>query len=138
MGGRPVRGDVEVFPAGKRVERAIDGASEDINVLLDGVFLKRVAAETGANPDRLEVFDLFNARDPQIERLLLSFLPELETEGLGSELMPSHWPTPWLSTSCASTPRSGMQGLQTHASLPASSAKLAASRNVRSSPPPTT
>jgi hypothetical protein len=24
--GRPVRGDVEVFPAGKRVERAIDGA----------------------------------------------------------------------------------------------------------------
>jgi AraC family transcriptional regulator len=84
--GRPVRGDVEVFPAGKRVERAIDGASEDINVLLDGVFLKRVAAETGANPDRLEVFDRFNTRDPQIERLLLSFLPELETEGLGSEL----------------------------------------------------
>ena len=32
--------------------------------------------------------------------------------------MPSHWPTPWLSTSCASTPRSGMQGLQARASLP--------------------
>ena len=84
--GWPVSGDLEVFPAGKRVERAVDGPSEDINIMIDEALIERVAAESGVDPDRVEVLDRFNVRDPQMERLLLSLLPELESGGLGGEV----------------------------------------------------
>lgn len=84
--GRQAPGDLEVFPFGKDVEREIDGPSEDLNLLLDDALVRRVAAEAGVDPDRVELLNRFDARDTQAERLLRSFLPELETGGLGGEL----------------------------------------------------
>lgn len=89
--GYQPRHGVEVFPAGKRIEQVLDGTTEpstDANVFLDEEFVRRVAEEAGvANPDRLEILNCFTARDPQVERIMLSFLPELESGGLlGGEL----------------------------------------------------
>jgi AraC family transcriptional regulator len=49
-------------------------------------FVGRVAAEAGVDPARTEIMDALNAHDAQAERILLSFLAEIETEGLGGEL----------------------------------------------------
>jgi AraC family transcriptional regulator len=84
--GSYTRGNVEIFPAGRRIEQVLGEASEDVNVLLEAEFVRRVAADVGADPDRLEILNRFEARDPQIERTMLSFLTELESDGLGSGL----------------------------------------------------
>jgi len=84
--GSYARGNVEVFPAGRRMEQVMGEVSEDVNVLLEEGFVVRVAAEVGADPDRLEILNRFKARDPQIERIMLSFLTELEADGLGGGL----------------------------------------------------
>lgn len=80
------RGDVIVVPAGTGCRQAPHAESEDLSVLVPDGFLRRVAGEAGADPDRLEVLHRFCARDEQAERLMLSFLPEIETGGLGGEL----------------------------------------------------
>jgi len=79
---------VEVFPAGKAIGQTIGGAafSEDVNVLLEEGFFRRVVEEAGADPGRVEVLDRFEGRDEGAERILLSFVPEIETDGLGGEL----------------------------------------------------
>ncbi|MBA3426906.1 MAG: helix-turn-helix transcriptional regulator [Rubrobacter sp.] len=78
--------DIAVMPAGTPGYWRTDTASEDMSILLEERFFRRVAAEAGADPDRIEVVPLFSAPDPQIERIGLSFLSEMETEGLGGEL----------------------------------------------------
>ena len=85
---RPQRaGAVEVFAAGRSQERTLRGSiSEDANVLLGEGFLGQVAEEAGVEPERVEVLGDLDARDPQVERLLLSLLSEIETGGLGGEL----------------------------------------------------
>ena len=86
---RPQRaGAVEVFAAGRPQERTLRGSiSEDANVLLRKEFLGQVAKEAGVEPDHVEVLDDLDARDPQVERLLLSLLSEIETGGLGGEVV---------------------------------------------------
>ena len=42
--------------------------------------------ESGADPDGVEIIEDLNGRDAQVERILLSFLPELETGGLSGGL----------------------------------------------------
>jgi AraC family transcriptional regulator len=80
------KGEAEIFPAGVRVGQAFDVASEDLNVFLPVSFLQRMAEQAGADPDRTEVLSSFKLRDRPLERILLSFLPELETAGMGGEL----------------------------------------------------
>ena len=80
-------GAVEVFAAGRSQERTLRGTiSEDANVLLRKEFLGQVAEEAGVEPDHVEVLDDLDARDPQVERLLLSLLSEIGTGGLGGEV----------------------------------------------------
>ena len=79
-------GVVEVYSAGKATEQAIGDASEDVSVLLGESFFEGVAGQVGIDLDRVEVVDRFEARDATVERILLSLLPELGTEGLGGEL----------------------------------------------------
>jgi AraC family transcriptional regulator len=79
------RGDVTVYPARSPIWFAGE-ASEDVNVLLGSGFVRRVAEESGADPGGFEVLDRFCERDEPMERLMLSFLPELESGGLGGEL----------------------------------------------------
>ena len=55
-------------------------------MLLENGFFRRLAAETGLEPEGVEVVPLFSAPEPQIERVGLSLLSEMETGGLGGEL----------------------------------------------------
>lgn len=79
-------GNVEVFSASKATEQIVHDTSEDASVLLGEAFFRSVVEEVGADPDRVEVLDSFGGRDANVERILLSLVPELKTGGLGGEL----------------------------------------------------
>jgi AraC family transcriptional regulator len=55
-------------------------------MLLTDRFVRRVAQEAGADPDRFEIAPFFDTPDPHIERVGLSLLSEMENWGLGGEL----------------------------------------------------
>ena len=78
--------DVAITPAGTPGYWRTDAASEDMSMLLKDSFIRRVAAEAGVGPKEIEVLPLFSAREPQIERIGLSLLSEMDTGGLGGEL----------------------------------------------------
>jgi len=80
------RGQAEIVPEGVPFEQAVGGFSEDMNVLLDGALVRRVAEGLRVDPDCFEVLPCFGIKDPQLERIMLSFLPELRGGGLGGEL----------------------------------------------------
>lgn len=78
---------VEVFTGYEPLEWALDGSiSDNVNVLLGRDFVGRVAAEAGVDPERVQILDALNASDPLAERILLSFLQEVRSAGLGGEL----------------------------------------------------
>ena len=81
-------GHIEIFPASQPFKQHIGGLSEDLNVLLDAAFVRRVAveAELGADPDVMEVVPAFAARDPEMEHLLRAFDAELAARGAGGQL----------------------------------------------------
>lgn len=74
--------DVAVTPAGAPGYWRTDAASEDMSMLLEECFIRRVAREADVDPDKFELVPLFSAPDPQIERIGHSLLSELETGGL--------------------------------------------------------
>lgn len=78
--------DVAITPAGTPGYWRTDAASEDMSMLLEDRFIRRMAEEAGADPDKIEVVPIFSAPDPQIERIGLSLLSEMESGGLGGEL----------------------------------------------------
>jgi AraC family transcriptional regulator len=78
--------DVAITPAGTPGYWRTDAASEDMSMLLKESFIRRVAAEAGVGLREIEVLPLFSSREPQIERIGLSLLSEVETGGLGGEL----------------------------------------------------
>jgi AraC family transcriptional regulator len=85
-GGLVATNDAAITPTGLPGYWRTDAASEDMSMLLEDGFIRRVATETGIEPDGLEVVPLFSAPEPQIERIGLSLLSEMETRGLGGEL----------------------------------------------------
>lgn len=78
--------DAAVTPAGVPGYWRTDAASEDMSMLLEEGFVRWVAQEADLDPDKIELVPLFSAPDPQIERIGLSLLSEMETGGLGGEL----------------------------------------------------
>lgn len=80
-----VAGLVEVFTGYEPLEWALEGSVSD-NVLLGSDFVGRVAVGAGIDTDRMEVADALNARDPSAERILMLFLEEVRSGGLGGEL----------------------------------------------------
>jgi AraC family transcriptional regulator len=85
-GGLVATNDAAIAPAGIPGYWRTDAASEDMSMLLEVSFIRRVATETGVEPEGVEVVPLFSAPDPQIERIGLSLLSEMESGGLGGEL----------------------------------------------------
>ncbi len=77
---------VDIVPTGTPSYWHTETASEDMSMLLEDSFFRRVAAEAGVDPDKIEVVPLFSTPDPQIERIGLSFLSEMETGGFGGEI----------------------------------------------------
>ena len=78
--------DVAVTPAGVSGYWRTDAASEDMSMLLQEDFIRRVAREADVDPDNFELVPLFSAPDPQIEHIGLSLLSEMKTEGVRGEL----------------------------------------------------
>ena len=70
--------DAAVTPAGVPGYWRTDAASEDMSMLLEDRFIRWVARESDVDPDKIEVVPLFSAPDPQIERIGLSLLSEME------------------------------------------------------------
>jgi AraC family transcriptional regulator len=85
--GHRITRAVDVIPAGTPAYFRMGAASEDTCMLLTDRFVRRVAQEAGADPDSFEVAPLFNTPDPHIERIGMSLLSEMETRGLGGELL---------------------------------------------------
>ena len=83
--GLRATGAVDIVTAGTPAYWRMAAASEDISLLLEDRFIQRVAVEAGADPDKIEIVPFFSAPDPQIERVGLSLLSEMETGGLGGE-----------------------------------------------------
>ena len=84
--GIKITGAVDVIPAGTPAYFRMGAASEHTCMLLEDRFVRRVAQEAGADPDRFEIAPFFDAPDAHIERVGLSLLSEMETGGLGGEL----------------------------------------------------
>jgi AraC family transcriptional regulator len=74
--------DAAVTPAGVPGYWRTDAASEDMSMLLEEGFIRRVAREVELDPGKIEIVPLFSAPDPQIGRIGLSLLSEIETGGL--------------------------------------------------------
>ncbi len=85
-GGLVATNDVAITPAGMPGYWRTDAASEDMSMLLDDRFVRRVAAGVGVYQQEIEVVPLFSAREPHIERIGMSLLSEMKTGGLGGEL----------------------------------------------------
>ncbi len=79
-------GAVDIMPVGSEGYWRMEAESEDMSMLLEDRFIRKVAAEVDANPDNIEVVPFFSAPDLQVERIGLSLLSEMETGGLGGEL----------------------------------------------------
>ena len=85
--GIKIPGAVDVIPAGTPTAYfRMGAASEHMCMLIKDRFVQRVAAEAGADPDKFEIVPFFGAPDPQVERIGLSLLSEMEIGGLGGEL----------------------------------------------------
>jgi AraC family transcriptional regulator len=85
LGGRVyrtfgVKGDVAIIPAGTPTEfRSLSPEGQTVESLainLDPDFVRRVAAEADLDPDRMELIGTLGGRDPGLERIGASLLPE--------------------------------------------------------------
>ncbi len=85
-GGLVATNDAAITPAGSPGYWRTDAASEDVSMLLEGGFIRRVAAETGIEPEGVEIVPLFSAPEAQLGRIGLSLLSEMQSGGLGGEL----------------------------------------------------
>jgi AraC family transcriptional regulator len=84
--GLVVPNDMAIMPADTPGYWRTDAASDDMSMLLEDRFIRRVANEASANLETIEIVPIFSAPDPQIERIGLSLLSEMATGGLGGEL----------------------------------------------------
>lgn len=78
------KGGSAVVPAGLASEWRWEGRGEDradsLHLYLAPALIREAAEDAGVDPDRLEIVGGVGSRDAQIERIGLSFLPELEAE----------------------------------------------------------
>lgn len=78
------RGDSAVVPAGLASEwrwgERGEGRADSLHLYLAPALIREAAEGAGVDPDRLEIVGVVGAHDAQIERIGLSFLPELEAE----------------------------------------------------------
>ncbi len=78
--------DVGVVAAGRPLTFEVRATIEVLSVVLHEGFVRRIAERAGVDPGRVEVLGGPSADDPQLARLVRSFLPEMGGGGLGGEL----------------------------------------------------
>lgn len=80
------RGDSAVVPAGLASEWRWggwgEGEADSLHLYLGPALIREAAEGAGVDPDGVEIVGGLVPRDPQIERIGLSFLPEIESGGL--------------------------------------------------------
>ena len=81
------KGNITVTPPGKSKGWQHRGHADFVALWLAPELLRDTAALAGeSRPERVRILDNFGTRDPQIERLGVSLLAELEGEGSGGSL----------------------------------------------------
>jgi AraC family transcriptional regulator len=81
------RGDILIFRAGQLSQWRMAGAVDNLHIDVEPSFLQQVALEAGMmNPDRVELRDVFQGRDPDIATIGHKLLRELTTINLGGRL----------------------------------------------------
>ena len=84
---RMTKGDITVTPPDKSRGLQHRGQADFVALWLAPALLRETAAAAGEiHPERVKILDSFGTRDPQIERLALSLLSELEGEEFGGRL----------------------------------------------------
>lgn len=83
-GARVQRGEVAIIPEGLSWEWGYTGevASDVLPICLDNDFLRETARGAGFDPDEFEIVPRLGGRDPEIERIGLLFMEEVERDGL--------------------------------------------------------
>lgn len=81
-------GNLVILPAGAptswHLER--EGEVRHLHLYLSPTLIEKIAASADINPDSVELHDALGVCDPPIERLALSLLSELRSDGLGGKL----------------------------------------------------
>jgi hypothetical protein len=103
-------GDVSVVPAGLESEWWWQNGREvdRLHTYLDPAVFRRVAAEAGAEPGRVEVLNSVAVRDPLLKQTGMALLEELDAGGLAGRCTSSPWPRRFLCTCSGATPRSAV------------------------------
>lgn len=91
MDGRTLEGTVGadtagVVPAGQPFAFEVQETIETFSVVLREGFVERTAEQAGVDYEQVEVLSSLYVADPQLARLMRSFLPEIKNRNLGSEL----------------------------------------------------
>lgn len=85
-----VLGDVAFIPAGTPAEfRSVAGRPqgvESVAIRLDPAFVREAARGADVDPDGIELVGVLGGRDPEIERIGVSLLSEIENGGLLGDL----------------------------------------------------
>jgi AraC family transcriptional regulator len=81
--GRYLPGTIDVHPPSPvAAQWAYSREPDALQIRLEAALVRRVAEESGANPDQLELLGRFRVRDPRLERVGLSIKAELEEGAL--------------------------------------------------------
>jgi AraC family transcriptional regulator len=85
--GNQNSGDFWLQPFGCPGSWAWEGTDKTMTFCITPLFLERIATETNClNSKQVELLPIVKNHDPQIESIALSFLNEMNTEGLGGKL----------------------------------------------------
>jgi len=84
--GKFVRGDASFLPAGAPTRWVFEDDVDVLHLELQQDFLERVAGQSGAKSQVIEIRDTFLTNDRLLWRVGLDLMAELRTDGLGGEL----------------------------------------------------
>jgi AraC family transcriptional regulator len=77
--GVSVHGDVDIIPAGVPSRWEIREKDAALALVVPASLLRSVAKESGADPDRVEIVNRFQTRDPWLENIGWALKAEMET-----------------------------------------------------------
>jgi AraC family transcriptional regulator len=77
---------ITIIPADLPFEQVFQVESEDLNVVLPDRFIRRAAADSRVDSDRIEILDRFCTDDPYVRHIGLALGAELDGDSLGEQL----------------------------------------------------
>jgi AraC family transcriptional regulator len=77
---------VTIIPAGRAFEQVFRVESDDLNIVLPEVLIRRAAEASDVNPNGISIEDRFCANDPYIHHIGMALGAELDGDSLGEQL----------------------------------------------------